>query len=1014
MTRWRAILVGAAATLPMLLLCMCAPSSSAETPAAPAPASPPPGASGGGIGGQVVSSPSPDGLLTPPRLQARVRDFLARVRQHPDAVAAANLDSLAGDVALGRLVTQLPPEIRRDALRRTLQHFITTNFVVQKHRYTLRPGAELPFRTEMAADESLSDVAQNVAALGGQLADGPLERRLREVLAQPGAAEALLTLGDSSAASASAGDSAMPPDIATFFQRGADGKLQIAESQRDAATRHLEQLRPVLAAARDATERLAALAQRMQADSQPARRFQAALRDPLLANLMTLKLIEAGVSPPDIPQAAEREAAKALQEQGGRLRLADPNAPQLNEVLGTIEQLSSRAAQHRSELTALSKRIDGNDPLHAGYRELLSSDLAVLTGTVRSMQGGAAGGGGAGEAVRQTALGDMLVQRGAKTGITRWRRGAAADLLDRLERTVRDGELIRADLDDFLSKLDTPQLLQTLQNPMGRWRLVTALSEATDARADLRFDAWADAHFDAGQALPGDELRRLAQEAKGIERQLSAEERPLVVDLEPAAFSTGPVSLFRSSVFYNPRTPLSRQIYLGEFARHRAARLWGPFEWDALESSDFDSFLRGLHSRRGEIEQLVRTHDKLMVILAFTPSWLSRSNDSRSVEGHWQYRNAVRPRDWGTWERMVAETVKFFTQFDGVQWYFEVWNEPDLPYWQEGSEEYLELYRHTAAVVKRTAPGAKVGGSGVNHWQGKPSASRSREPLNVDLIRFAAKQSLPLDFVSWHVFNNDEREVDQAVQRYRAVIGEARLKGQPELLVTEWNIATAKGTERASGAFAERMLTFHRNGIGEEFFSAWEEFNLSTPADDEVGPWGMITQRGRKKPEFYVFKLFDRLAREQGGVAIARSSDDMLRAVVSRTAGGELNLLVWETGYAPGLMEAIETLQKHGVSPQSFDAYQTFAALEQAVRTATPLERSHTKAFEQARAVYQGRARPNLIHLTFPGVSGIEVLDAKQVVMKPEPCELVFARGNALVAQVPRMTVLSLQLRVKR
>ncbi len=43
-------------------------------------------------------------------------------------------------------------------------------------------------------------------------------------------------------------------------------------------------------------------------------------------------------------------------------------------------------------------------------------------------------------------------------------------------------------------------------------------------------------------------------------------------------------------------------------------------------------------------------------------------------------------------------------------WYWEVWNEPNIGYWQGTPEEYHKLYDYTADAVKRALPAARVGG----------------------------------------------------------------------------------------------------------------------------------------------------------------------------------------------------------------------------------------------------------------------------------------------------------------
>ncbi len=46
------------------------------------------------------------------------------------------------------------------------------------------------------------------------------------------------------------------------------------------------------------------------------------------------------------------------------------------------------------------------------------------------------------------------------------------------------------------------------------------------------------------------------------------------------------------------------------------------------------------------------------------------------------------------------------------QWYFEVWNEPNIDFWtgEPKQSTYFELYDHAARAIKRADPRLRVGG----------------------------------------------------------------------------------------------------------------------------------------------------------------------------------------------------------------------------------------------------------------------------------------------------------------
>ena len=92
----------------------------------------------------------------------------------------------------------------------------------------------------------------------------------------------------------------------------------------------------------------------------------------------------------------------------------------------------------------------------------------------------------------------------------------------------------------------------------------------------------------------------------------------------------------------------------------------------------------------------------------YVPVWSPGANFDRYYVG-WSYP----PVDYGKWGELVYELAKHAVAKYGKaaveQWYWEVWNEPDISYWHGTPEEYDKLYDTAAAAVKRALPSAKVG-----------------------------------------------------------------------------------------------------------------------------------------------------------------------------------------------------------------------------------------------------------------------------------------------------------------
>jgi hypothetical protein len=72
------------------------------------------------------------------------------------------------------------------------------------------------------------------------------------------------------------------------------------------------------------------------------------------------------------------------------------------------------------------------------------------------------------------------------------------------------------------------------------------------------------------------------------------------------------------------------------------------------------------------------------------------------------------PQDWNAWYELVRALVENFVGRYGLaevrQWYFEVWNEPDIAFWNGTQQEYFRLYDLAARAVKEVDTQLRVGG----------------------------------------------------------------------------------------------------------------------------------------------------------------------------------------------------------------------------------------------------------------------------------------------------------------
>lgn len=152
-----------------------------------------------------------------------------------------------------------------------------------------------------------------------------------------------------------------------------------------------------------------------------------------------------------------------------------------------------------------------------------------------------------------------------------------------------------------------------------------------------------------------------------------------------------------------------------------------------------------------------------MVEFGFMPKDLAADLPNRQVPYQVHYpKNTISgasnnpPKDYKKWGDLIhavtAHLVERYGKETVLQWYFEVWNEPDIDYWHSTAEDYWKLYDYAVANVKAVLPGARVGGPATT----SPSNQKAYDYLKgfLDHVQrgksLADGKAIPLDFISFH------------------------------------------------------------------------------------------------------------------------------------------------------------------------------------------------------------------------------------------------------------------------
>jgi xylan 1,4-beta-xylosidase len=118
---------------------------------------------------------------------------------------------------------------------------------------------------------------------------------------------------------------------------------------------------------------------------------------------------------------------------------------------------------------------------------------------------------------------------------------------------------------------------------------------------------------------------------------------------------------------------------------------------------------------------------------------------------------AYPPKDYQKWSELIFQFVHHLRERYGdaetKTWLWEVWNEPDIGYWQGTREEYFKLYDFSVDAVLRAFPEARIGGPDTTG----PGNAKAEDFLRAFLEHCARQKNYAngrvgshLDFISFH------------------------------------------------------------------------------------------------------------------------------------------------------------------------------------------------------------------------------------------------------------------------
>ena len=289
------------------------------------------------------------------------------------------------------------------------------------------------------------------------------------------------------------------------------------------------------------------------------------------------------------------------------------------------------------------------------------------------------------------------------------------------------------------------------------------------------------------------------------------------------------------------------------------------------------------------------------VELSFMPQELASTPEQ---QGFFYHPYIAPPKDWSRWGDLIHAFAEHLVARYGIdevsQWYFEVWNEPNIGFWAGDPKQatYFHLYDVAARALKSVSPRLRVGGPATAQaaWTGS-------------FIRHCADGNVPVDFVSTHVYGDDTAQDvfgthqkiprrDMVALAVKKVHDEVQASPMPKLpiIFSEYNASYMNIRNVTDSSFMGPWLaeTISRCDGLVHLLSYWafsdvfeEQGVAKTPF---YGGFGLVATGHIQKAAYNDFALLHRLGNER----LAESSGPV---IVTRRADGTLAIALWN--YAP-------------------------------------------------------------------------------------------------------------------
>lgn len=298
------------------------------------------------------------------------------------------------------------------------------------------------------------------------------------------------------------------------------------------------------------------------------------------------------------------------------------------------------------------------------------------------------------------------------------------------------------------------------------------------------------------------------------------------------------------------------------------------------------------------------------VELAFFPSCLA-AKDSKT-QFWYRAHVSVDSTKFDQWHDLVRAFTQHIVDRYGLeevrQWYFEVWNEPNLTgtggFLHGTRSQYFCLYKEAARAVKSVDTLLRVGGPATSNFiadhrhdgeildqqQSRffPPETINQQPWRgvwiEDFLAYCEREALPVDFVSTHTYPTDyaldpESGRGRGAVRYvhslrddltwlRGIIA-ASAYPRAEVHITEWSTSPNSRDRMHDllppAAYIIKAMLDCRGLAESVMYWTFTDIFEEKGGGDEIfhGGFGLFNFQGIKKPAYHAYRMLNALGDEQ-------------------------------------------------------------------------------------------------------------------------------------------------------